>query len=66
MSNILICSTPVHGHVTPLLSVVRTLVGAGHEVRFLTGARYREAVEAAGATYLPPNHAPLVRKSPSP
>lgn len=53
MSSILICSTPVHGHVTPLLAVTRTLVEAGHDVRFLTGQRYREAVEKAGATYLP-------------
>lgn len=52
MSSILICSTPVHGHITPLLSVTRTLVGAGHDVRFLTGKRYRDAVEGAGATYL--------------
>ncbi|MDF1478460.1 glycosyltransferase [Leifsonia sp. H3M29-4] len=53
MSSILICSTPVHGHVTPLLAVTRTLVAAGHEVRFLTGQRYRDAVEAAGARFLP-------------
>ncbi|CAN5559361.1 glycosyltransferase [soil metagenome] len=53
MTSVLICSTPVHGHVTPLLAVVRTLVSAGHDVRFLTGQRYRESVEAAGATFLP-------------
>lgn len=53
MSSILICSTPVHGHVTPLLAVTRTLVAAGHDVRFLTGERYRDAVESAGAQYLP-------------
>lgn len=53
MSSILICSTPVHGHVTPLLAVTRALVAAGHDVRFLTGQRYREAVEAAGAAFLP-------------
>ncbi|MFI2754215.1 glycosyltransferase [Cellulomonas sp. P22] len=53
MSSLLICATPVHGHVTPLLAVSRFLVGQGHHVRFLTGARYRGAVEATGATYLP-------------
>lgn len=53
MSSILICSTPVHGHVTPLLAVTRTLVAADHEVRFLTGQRYRDAVEGAGARFLP-------------
>ncbi|WP_336649108.1 glycosyltransferase [Microbacterium sp. MMO-10] len=51
--SLLVCSTPVHGHVTPLLAVVRTLVASGHEVRFLTGARYREAVEATGAIWKP-------------
>jgi UDP:flavonoid glycosyltransferase YjiC (YdhE family) len=53
MSSILITSTPVHGHVTPLLAVTRALVAAGHDVRFLTGSRYRDKVEAAGARYLP-------------
>lgn len=54
--SLLLCSTPVHGHVTPLLSVARALVAAGHDVRFLTGARYRTAVEATGARWvaLPP------------
>jgi UDP:flavonoid glycosyltransferase YjiC (YdhE family) len=53
MTSILITSTPVHGHVMPLLAVTRALVAAGHEVRFLTGSRYREKVEEAGARYLP-------------
>ncbi|GAB2465830.1 MGT family glycosyltransferase [Conyzicola lurida] len=53
MSAILIASTPVHGHVTPLLAVARFLVARGHRVRFLTGARYRDAVVATGAHYLP-------------
>jgi MGT family glycosyltransferase len=53
MSSYLVCSVPVHGHVTPLLAVARHLVGEGHRVRFLTGARYRARVEATGATFLP-------------
>ncbi|MBD8022979.1 glycosyltransferase [Microbacterium gallinarum] len=53
MLSLVICSTPVHGHVTPLLAVARTLVAAGHDVRFLTGGRYREAVEATGARWFP-------------
>ena len=52
MLSLLICSTPVHGHVTPLLAVARTLAAAGHDVRFLTGARYRRAVEATGARWI--------------
>ncbi|MBS1905793.1 MAG: glycosyltransferase [Actinobacteria bacterium] len=51
--SLLICSTPVHGHVTPLLAVARTLVAGGHEVRFLTGDRYRSAVESTGAAWVP-------------
>jgi len=53
MTSVLVTSTPVHGHVQPLLPVVRALVDAGHSVRFLTGQRYRGAVESAGATFLP-------------
>ncbi|MDT0157908.1 glycosyltransferase [Microbacterium sp. ARD32] len=51
--SLLICCTPVHGHVLPLLSVTRTLVQAGHDVRFLTGIRYRTLVEQAGAQWVP-------------
>jgi len=51
--SLLICSTPVHGHVTPLLAVTKHLVASGHRVRFLTGARYRVAVEEVGAEWLP-------------
>lgn len=53
MSSYLICSTPVHGHVLPLLAVSRYLVDQGHRVRFLTGANYRDSVEGTGATWLP-------------
>lgn len=53
MSSLLLCSTPVHGHVTPLLAVARALTAAGHDVRFLTGARYRAAVEETGARFVP-------------
>ncbi|QJU52288.1 glycosyltransferase [Herbiconiux sp. KACC 21604] len=53
MSSYLLCSTPVHGHVTPLLAVARHLADGGHRVRFLTGARYRASVESTGALFLP-------------
>jgi UDP:flavonoid glycosyltransferase YjiC (YdhE family) len=52
MSAILLCSTPVHGHVTPLLAVARYLVERGHSVYFLTGRRYAEKVSATGAVYV--------------
>ncbi|WP_308799466.1 nucleotide disphospho-sugar-binding domain-containing protein [Agromyces silvae] len=53
MISVLIASTPVRGHVTPLLAVAEALVAAGDRVRFLTGARYRDDVLATGAEFLP-------------
>jgi len=53
MSSLLICATPVHGHVSPLLAVATELVRRGHGVRFLTGARYADAVGRTGAEFLP-------------
>jgi UDP:flavonoid glycosyltransferase YjiC (YdhE family) len=52
MSSLLICSGPVYGHVAPLLATARHLLAQGHDVRFLTGAKYRDLVEATGATFL--------------
>lgn len=52
MKSFLICSTPVHGHVTPLLAVARHLVQRGHRVRFMTGQRYAGAVRATGADFV--------------
>lgn len=52
MNSILVCSTPVHGHVTPLLAVSRYLVQQGHQVRFMTGQRYADAVHGTGAEFL--------------
>ncbi|WP_010541266.1 nucleotide disphospho-sugar-binding domain-containing protein [Dietzia alimentaria] len=53
MASILLTSTPVRGHVTPLLSIAQSLVGAGDRVRFLTGERYRDEVVGTGADFLP-------------
>lgn len=53
MSSVLICSTPAHGHVTPLVAVAAELVHQGHRVQFLTGSRFRPRVEASGAEFLP-------------
>jgi UDP:flavonoid glycosyltransferase YjiC (YdhE family) len=48
--DILVCSAPVHGHVTPLLAVTRALSERGHRIHFLTGQRYVDAATAAGAS----------------
>lgn len=52
MTDILIASVPIHGHVTPLLSVAAGLIARGHRVRFLTGARFAEAVSRSGAEFV--------------
>jgi UDP:flavonoid glycosyltransferase YjiC (YdhE family) len=52
MARYLLASTPVHGHVAPMTNIAAGLVGAGHRVRFLTGALFREAVEATGAQHI--------------
>lgn len=49
MSNYLLCSSPIQGHVAPMIAIARDLVGRGHTVTVLTGSRFRDAVEAVGA-----------------
>lgn len=51
MSNYLLCSNPIQGHVAPIIAIARDLVSRGHRVTVLTGSRFRDAVEAAGATH---------------
>lgn len=52
MSELLFASVPIHGHVAPLLPIVRSLVARGDRVRFLTGARFADAVTATGAEFV--------------
>ncbi len=52
MSSIIIAAVPIHGHVNPLLAVARHLVARGDRVRFITGARFAELVDATGATHI--------------
>ena len=49
MTNIVIGSVPIHGHVMPLLAVAAGLVERGHRVRFLTGGRFAEVVGGTGS-----------------
>jgi UDP:flavonoid glycosyltransferase YjiC (YdhE family) len=53
MSSVILCATPMDGHIAPMLGVARHFTGAGHRVRFITGSRYRAAVERTGADYIP-------------
>ncbi|MCU1344625.1 MAG: glycosyl transferase [Acidimicrobiia bacterium] len=56
MSNVLMCATPVYGHVAPMITIGGHLVDSGHRVRMLTGSRFAAAVTAAGMEHiaLPP------------
>jgi UDP:flavonoid glycosyltransferase YjiC (YdhE family) len=49
MTAVLICATPIDGHVIPMLAVARQLVDAGCKVRFLAGQQHAESVAATGA-----------------
>ena len=51
MSNYLLCSNPIQGHVAPIIAIARDLVQRGHTVTVLTGSRFRDAVLAAGAAH---------------
>lgn len=58
MARFLLTAMPFTGHVAPLTAVAQQLVDRGHEVRFYTGSRFRERVEAVGATLVPWTRAP--------
>lgn len=60
MARILIANTPFIGHISPVLPIARALVGRGHDVRWYTGALFRERVEATGARFVPMVHAPPI------
>lgn len=53
MSRFLFASLPADGHVSPMLPLARELTDRGHEVLWYVGRRYRERVEAVGASWLP-------------
>lgn len=56
MTHHLLLSSPLLGHLGPVLAVASALRGRGDDVTVLTGRRYRDRVEAAGAEFsaLPP------------
>lgn len=49
----LFVTIPVTGHVNPLLPVARKLIDTGNEVRWYTGSRFRQRIEATGAAFEP-------------
>lgn len=54
MSNILVASTPLLGHVAPMLIVGKFLRDQGNVIYFLTSEAFRQKVEAVGeVTFIP-------------
>ncbi|WP_375424133.1 glycosyltransferase [uncultured Friedmanniella sp.] len=53
MSHFLLPSTPIYGHLTPMVAVGRGLAERGHQVTVLTGRRYADLVAEAGLGFLP-------------
>ncbi len=52
MARFLICCSPIHGHLAPLLRVTEGLIARRHDVVVLTGSRFKEIVERTGAAHL--------------
>src|ERR1700730_9419857 len=48
---ILIASTPLTGHLNPLLAIAHCLIAEGHEIAFLSGSLLRDRIEAIGAKF---------------
>lgn len=53
MAKILIMSSAVYGHLAPLLSVARYLIGRGHDVAISTATAYERDVVDVGARFIP-------------
>lgn len=58
MGRFLLTAMPFTGHVGPMTALARQLVQRGHDVRFYTGSRFRDRVEASGARLVPWRQAP--------
>ena len=53
MSNFLFAVFPVSGHVNPGLPIARELVARGNNVRWYSTPRFKRAIEATGARWVP-------------
>lgn len=52
MSKIAFFCIPAYGHTNPTLEVVRELTRRGHQVWYFSFDRFKDLIEAAGATYI--------------
>ena len=53
MASVTFFNIPAHGHTNPTLEVVRCLSRRGHQIRYFSFAPFREAIEKAGASFIP-------------
>jgi UDP:flavonoid glycosyltransferase YjiC (YdhE family) len=49
---VLICSTPVSGHIIPMLAIAKQLVAREYDVCLVSGSGYRQQIEAVGASFV--------------
>ncbi|KAJ8130626.1 hypothetical protein O1611_g3001 [Lasiodiplodia mahajangana] len=50
---ILVQSFPITGHTVPLLQITQYLVQRGYDIYYLGGTQFQQAIEAAGAKFIP-------------
>lgn len=50
---VLICVTPIYGHVMPIRAIGKELITRGYEVTFVTGSHYKKSLEDIGASLVP-------------
>ncbi|MDQ1512414.1 MAG: hypothetical protein QOC59_256 [Microbacteriaceae bacterium] len=53
MVRVLLPSTPVYGHVMPMITIGRGLTRLGHHVTLLSGRKYAETARQAGLDFVP-------------
>ncbi|QJU54293.1 glycosyl transferase [Herbiconiux sp. KACC 21604] len=52
MASLLLPSSPIYGHLAPMVTVARGLQARGHEATILSGRKYRELVESHGIRFV--------------
>ncbi|KAL3418312.1 MGT family Glycosyltransferase [Phlyctema vagabunda] len=50
---IVICVTPIYGHLMPICEIARALLSREYDVVFCTGSAYRYMIEDIGASFVP-------------
>lgn len=53
MSNIIILSEAAEGHINPFIPIISALIERGHKVVCISGRKFKDKIEATGATFHP-------------